>query len=137
MKIVIEIPKDSFIKYEIKDGVLIADRELTQPLPFNYGYIVNTLAGDGDPLDVFLIANNSITSCTAVTNCVVVGAFICTDNGEEDNKIICTFDGNEMRGVDKHEICYFLSTYKPGFVVVDYVGPEEAKKLIEKCNFVL
>ncbi len=58
--VVIEIPANhSPIKYEIdKDmDALMVDRFMATPMfyPANYGYISNTLADDGDALDVLVI----------------------------------------------------------------------------------
>ena len=54
---IIEIPKDSNIKYEVdeKTGLLFIDRKLHTAMtyPFNYGFIPSTKEEDGDP-----IANN-------------------------------------------------------------------------------
>ncbi len=51
---IVEIPYGSMYKYEVdkETGQLTIDRPLLSPLPYNYGYIPNTLHGDGDPLDV-------------------------------------------------------------------------------------
>uniref|UniRef100_UPI002896A154 inorganic diphosphatase n=1 Tax=Diaphorobacter nitroreducens TaxID=164759 RepID=UPI002896A154 len=58
--VVIEIPAESDpIKYEVdKDSnVLFVDRILSTPMryPANYGYVSNTLCGDGDPADVLVL----------------------------------------------------------------------------------
>ena len=58
--VVIEIPANSSpIKYEIEkdyDAVFV-DRFMATPMlyPANYGYVPNTLADDGDPLDVLVV----------------------------------------------------------------------------------
>ena len=58
--VIIEIPANSNpIKYEIdKDtNALFVDRFMSTPMfyPANYGYIPQTLADDGDPLDVLVV----------------------------------------------------------------------------------
>ena len=58
--VVIEIPANSSpVKYEIdKDAdALFVDRFMASPMfyPANYGYINNTLADDGDALDVLVV----------------------------------------------------------------------------------
>ena len=56
----IEIPMNSNIKYEFDhiNDKLIVDRILHSPVNyfFNYGYIPNTLSGDGDPLDAIVLS---------------------------------------------------------------------------------
>ncbi len=58
INVIIEIPADSDpVKYEIdKDSdAIFVDRFMAAPMfyPANYGYINNTLADDGDALDVW------------------------------------------------------------------------------------
>ena len=57
--VVIEIPMNSGIKYEIdKDtDALYVDRLVSVAMhyPCNYGYIPNTLCGDGDAADVLVV----------------------------------------------------------------------------------
>ena len=54
----IEISKNSRVKYEFDKelNMLICDRVLPLPFsfPFNYGFIPNTLSGDGDLSNSFL-----------------------------------------------------------------------------------
>jgi len=56
-EVFIEISKGTNIKYEYEDGKLQVDRFLNVPFayPFNYGYIPDTLGGDGDALDAVVI----------------------------------------------------------------------------------
>ena len=52
INVVVEIPKDSRIKYELdhETGVLFVDRKLYTSMvyPFNYGFLPGTLEDDGD-----------------------------------------------------------------------------------------
>lgn len=64
IEVVIEIPKDSRNKYEVDDdsGAVWLDRTLftATRYPENYGYIPDSLAGDGDPLDVLVIMDEPV-----------------------------------------------------------------------------
>tara|TARA_B110000908_G_C10193470_1_gene421695 strand:- start:1060 stop:1368 length:309 start_codon:yes stop_codon:yes gene_type:complete len=53
----------------------------------NYGYIPNTLAGDGDPLDVLLLCESKIYPATII-KVKVIGALITEDENGMDEKII-------------------------------------------------
>ncbi|MDN2488313.1 inorganic diphosphatase, partial [Kosakonia sacchari] len=64
---VTEIPAGGISKYETdgKTGFIVADRFQSMPVayPANYGLLTQSLAGDGDPLDVIFytrapLANN-------------------------------------------------------------------------------
>ena len=52
--VMVEIPKGSNIKYEYdkESGFIVVDRKLFTAMyyPCNYGFILNTLEKDGDPL---------------------------------------------------------------------------------------
>ena len=60
----IEISKNSSIKYEydIQNKALRCDRLLHTPLKygFNYGFIPDTISGDGDPLDVIVLMEDEL-----------------------------------------------------------------------------
>ena len=60
---VVEIPKNSKVKYELnKDtGILEMDRILytSTHYPANYGFIPRTYADDGDPLDVLVLCSQT------------------------------------------------------------------------------
>ena len=62
--IIIEIPYNTFVKYEYDDsiGKIRCDRILNTSMlyPGNYGYIPNTLSGDGDPIDILLVCDYAI-----------------------------------------------------------------------------
>ena len=76
INVVVEIPKGSNIKYEIDSemGILIVDRKLSTSMfyPGNYGFIPQTLAGDGDAEDVLILGEVSILP-TAVVNTRPIG----------------------------------------------------------------
>lgn len=91
VNVVIEIPKGSNIKYEIdrEMGTLIVNRKLSTSMyyPGNYGFIPQTLAGDGDAEDVLILGGESILP-TAVINTRPIGILITEDEKGEDSKLI-------------------------------------------------
>ena len=78
---VIEIPKDSNIKYEVdeKTGFLFVDRKLYTAMtyPFNYGFIPQTKEEDGDPIDVLVLGNDQYSPLSDST----VKTHRCFNNG--------------------------------------------------------
>lgn len=141
---VVEIPLGSYFKYEVdkKTGQLTIDRPLPSPLPYNYGFVPNTLHGDGDPLDICIITDGPIYPLTKL-KVTLLGAFKCIDNGESDDKLVAIVKGTEdfaLLGWDristleqhKRAISHYLSTYKEGFIVNEFVGPEEAYEIVMK-----
>jgi len=87
----IEIPQGSDIKYEYKEDIeaVVADRFLYTSMvyPTNYGFVLGTLAKDGDPLDVLVIASKPI-QIGIVLKCRAIGKAVMSDEEGSDNKII-------------------------------------------------
>lgn len=132
----IEISKGLRYKFEVdkETGMLIVDRMINQPIPHSYGYIVDTLENDGDPIDVFIIHDEPLAS-GLLCRIEVLGAFECTDQGFEDNKILARIvDGPNMIPQDKLDISNYLSTYKVGFEVGRVVGKGQAVAMIEAAQ---
>jgi len=89
---VIEIPANHDpIKYEIEkdyDAVFV-DRFMATPMfyPANYGYIPQTLADDGDPLDVLVITPYPVQP-KSVIRCRPVGVLEMSDEAGKDSKLV-------------------------------------------------
>lgn len=153
MEVYIEVSKGSNIKYEYDKitNLLKVDRILhnTNTFPFNYGFIPNTIAPDGDPLDVIVISDYSFVPGCIVT-CKILGGIQIEDEGGKDDKIICVLDDNydpkskkyqEIMDINEEElknIIYFLNHYKDGetdkfMKVGDVYNKETALTFIEDC----
>lgn len=90
--VVVEIPANSSpIKYEIdKDmGAVLVDRFMATPMfyPANYGFIPNTLADDGDPLDVLVVTPYPVVP-GAIIRCRPVGMLNMEDEAGGDEKLV-------------------------------------------------
>ncbi|MFC3852378.1 inorganic diphosphatase [Salinispirillum marinum] len=90
--VAIEIPANSSpIKYEIdKDAdALMVDRFMATPMfyPANYGYIPQTLADDGDALDVLVVTPYPVQP-GSVIRARAIGILEMTDEAGSDAKLI-------------------------------------------------
>lgn len=87
----VEISKGTNIKYEYDHDLksLICDRILYTPFmfPFNYGFIPDTLSGDGDPLDVLIYMDESLVPGSYI-KCRIIGALETQDDKGNDTKLI-------------------------------------------------
>ena len=92
INVVIEIPAGGApVKYEIdkESGALFVDRFMLTSMvyPYHYGFIPQTLSEDGDPCDVFVIADIAL-----VPGCVIkarpVGVLLMEDESGIDEKIL-------------------------------------------------
>lgn len=87
---IIEISAGGDVKYERDaEGRIVVDRFLSQPVvyPANYGSLADTLAGDGDPLDVLVYARRPIMIGARIA-VRPVGVLRMVDDGKADEKII-------------------------------------------------
>lgn len=126
--VAIEIPANSSpIKYEIdKDmDALLVDRFMATPMfyPANYGYINNTLADDGDALDVLVLTPYPVAP-GAVIRARPVGVLKMTDEAGGDEKLLAvpheklTQLYNDIHDIDdvpqllKDQIAHFFENYK-------------------------
>ena len=125
--VVVEIPQGSGIKYEVdkKSGAVFVDRFLFTAMyyPFNYGFIPNTLADDGDPTDVLVISREPVVP-GSVIRCRPIGMLEMEDEEGIDTKIIAvpvskldpTFDNiEEIKDLPEatlNKIKHFFEHYK-------------------------
>ncbi|STU74169.1 inorganic diphosphatase [Klebsiella pneumoniae subsp. ozaenae] len=86
---VTEIPTGGIIKYETdaKTGFIVADRFQSMPVayPANYGSLTQSLAGDGDPLDVVFYTRAPMAPGTLI-KLRAIGVLKMIDGGEKDDK---------------------------------------------------
>jgi inorganic pyrophosphatase len=149
---VIEIPIGTRNKYEIDkaNGKIRLDRVLYTPMtyPAEYGYIENTLAEDGDPLDILVLATDR-TFPGCIVSARIVGYLDMLDNGEHDQKIIAVVDSDprfshisEIKDIQQHtlrEIKHFFETYKDlqqnkVVDVYDFHDKVDALQLLKECR---
>lgn len=147
----IEIPMGTQNKYEVDPVTrkIKLDRVLFSSVsyPSEYGFIENTLSGDGDPLDILVL-----TTYPTFPGCIIKGRILgyleLIDNGDTDEKVITvnatdprydhikTIDDLPEHTID--EIKEFFKTYKHlqgiNVEVGNIYGLEETKKLIEECK---
>lgn len=148
---VIEVPKGSRNKYEYdhEGGYLKLDRVLHAAVhyPSDYGFIPQTIAEDGDPIDVVVL-----TEEPTFPGCVVparpIGVMRMDDEKGEDDKILavplveprlnCYNDISEIPPHWLKEIKHFFEDYKElegkgkWAHVKKWMNAETAKTIIEK-----
>lgn len=147
----IEIPTGSRNKYEYDFELkrMRFDRLLYSAMsyPAEYGFIPETYALDGDPLDVLVLSTEPFYPGVLV-EVRAVGVFYMIDGGDNDEKIICVpVDDPRMNDIQdiehvnthfKKEVEEFFRTYKNlenKKVDVNGFGSKDAAlKLIEDCK---
>jgi inorganic pyrophosphatase len=125
VEIVVEVPQGSRNKYEMDHatGHIRLDRMLftSTRYPLDYGFIPDTLAEDGDPLDAMvMLGEATFPGCTVTAR--PVGVFWMSDEHGPDAKILAVpasgprfADLREINDVPEHlrrEITQFFDIYK-------------------------
>ncbi|MBC9794928.1 inorganic diphosphatase [Sinomicrobium weinanense] len=148
--VLIEIPKGSRNKYEydFKLKKIRYDRMIFSSMhyPADYGFIPETLALDGDPLDVLvLVTEPTFPGC--VMEVKPIGVFHMADEKGPDEKIVCVPISdpiwnklNDLSDMNPHqvkEIEHFFQVYKDlEHKKVDVGGwgdVKEAYEIIDAC----
>lgn len=147
----IEIPLGSKNKYELDEttGRIHLDRVLYAAMsyPAEYGIIEHTLAPDGDPLDILVIASER-TFPGCIVPARVLGYLSTKDNGKEDYKLISVVDCDPRYDHIRHlsdisdfvlkEIKNFFQNYKVLQDIVvevgDYHDLDETMKVIQQSR---
>ncbi len=149
--VIIEISQGSHDKYEYDEklDVIKLDRVLfsAQRYPYNYGFIPETRADDGDHTDVLLFSTNPIPP-GVVVEARAIGFMNMEDGGEIDNKILAvpTEDPRfksvkSLDDLSEHspkEIRNFFETYKilenKSVSVGEFEGVDKAEEYIQKTR---
>lgn len=150
VNVLIEIPAGSKNKYEFdKDMQAFAlDRVLFASVqyPFDYGFIPNTLADDGDPLDgIVMMDQPTFPGCVIAAR--PIGMLEMIDGGDRDEKLLCVpaedpryTEVKTLSDIAPHrleEIAEFFRTYKNlEKKVTEIQGWQDADKvsaLVDEC----
>ena len=123
--VTIEIPKGQRNKYEVdhETGRIRLDRMLftSTRYPADYGFVENTLGGDGDPLDALVLLDEP-TFPGCLIRCRAIGMFRMRDEKGGDDKVLCVpandprlehlRDIHHVGEFDRLEIQHFFEVYK-------------------------
>lgn len=125
IEVVVEIPRGSRNKYEVdhETGKIFLDRMLftATMYPTDYGFVPDTLAEDGDPLDVLVLLDEpTFPGCHIIARPVAV--FWMRDEKGPDAKVLCVpasdprhdgvVDLDTLPAHTLDEIGHFFEVYK-------------------------
>lgn len=139
---VVEISNNENVKYEIHpSGEYLTAVRALNPIfryPFSYGYIPQTLAEDGDGLDIIIVTPEPLAHLSVI-EVRVLGYVPTVDNGKIDNKIIAVPAYSKLKKVSMDKIMAFLKNYKypenASTQVSEFVASiASAEELIEQAH---
>ncbi len=92
IKVLIEIPEGSNVKYELDEetGEMMVDRLMPTAMcyPVNYGLIRGTSGEDGDALDALVFISRPVMPNSTI-KCKIIGVLEMEDEEGVDHKIVC------------------------------------------------
>jgi inorganic pyrophosphatase len=166
----VEMVSTDTVKYEVDkvSGYLKIDRpqKYSNVLPAMYGFIPQTLCskrtaefaiektgrkelvGDGDPLDVCILTEKSISHGDILVEAIPIGGFRMLDHNQADDKIICVLKDDALYGAMRdisecpdpvvERLKHYFLTYKDlpntklDVEITHTYGAEEAKEVITR-----
>ena len=137
--VVIEIPMNADpVKYEVDKatGAIFVDRFMSTAMhyPTNYGYVPQTISGDGDPVDVLVITPVPLIPGVVVT-CRAIGIVLAVPT----NKILSLYSRwekpEDLQPLRLKTISHFFEHYKDleegkWVKILGWEGPESARQEI-------
>jgi len=148
---IIEIPTGSQNKYEFDEekNAFVLDRVLYSPMhyPAEYGYLDQTLALDGDPLDI-LVLSTFPTFPGCVIESRIIGVLVMSDDKGQDEKLLAVptndprwDEVNDLEDVAPHvlkEITHFFERYKDlenkETIIDSWQDAKFAHQLFKECE---
>lgn len=149
--VIIEIPMNADpVKYEVdkESGAIFVDRFMSTAMhyPTNYGYVPNTISGDGDPVDVLVITPVPLIPGVVVT-CRAIGILKMEDEAGQDGKVLAVpvnkilslysrwHKPEDLQPLRLKTIAHFFEHYKDleegkWVKILGWEGPDAAKQEI-------
>ena len=126
--VIIEIPMNADpVKYEVdkETGAIFVDRFMSTAMhyPTNYGYVPQTISGDGDPVDVLVITPYALHPGVVVP-CRALGILMMEDEAGVDGKVVAVptskilpmydhwQDISDVNAMRRNAIAHFFEHYK-------------------------
>jgi inorganic pyrophosphatase len=151
---IIETPKRSCHKYALvpQYGIIAFHSVLPQRLewPYDYGFVPQTIAPDGDPIDILLVNEDGLFSGCLIES-RLIGAIRETKDGVENDRLIAVpipsrgapmptdnyFDISDLPDGQLNEIKDFLVAYSSeqghSIRIAAVVGAKDALAAIKRC----
>lgn len=153
LNVIIDTPKDSRNKYEFDEKLGLFKLGGVLPVgaffPFDFGYVPNTLAGDGDPIDVLVLMDEpAFVGCLIPSRLIGVIEADQTEDGKttRNDRLIAVASNsrthkdiksiNDLNAALVDEIEFFFVSYNSAkgkeFKPLGRFAAAKAKKLVEE-----
>ena len=154
LNVIVETPKGSRNKFSFDEELSLFRYKFVLPqghsFPFDFGFLPNTLAEDGDPLDVLLLMDEPVfTGCLVEARAIGILEAEQTKEGKKmrNDRLLAVPSNSPMHQPIKalsdlskpllEQIELFFKAYNEGldrkFKVLRKSGPEKALKMVQKA----
>lgn len=127
IKVLIQAEAGSLVKIRYDEKTLkpIKAGTVSRPYPYAYGFVVATMAADGDNVDCYVFGDNDLKA-GSIVECDVVGLLHQIESGEPDHKVLAVVAGKKAVLPDQalgvlEDFIYGVFSEYPGCTVS--VGP--------------
>jgi inorganic pyrophosphatase len=142
LKVFIENTSGSSTKNTYDERTLehLGSRQVASPYPYPYGFALNTLGGDGDCVDCFVVTDKALQSGDIV-DYIPLHLLEQVEDGEVDHKVLGVLAGTPNI-IDKHALetirSFIMSVFSdvPGkqMQLGKLHGASEALRYIRECR---
>lgn len=126
--------------FDKETGGFLKTVDIDMTYPYPYGYILETIADDGDNLDCYVMTDQKL-EMGSIVECDPVGMVEWFEDGEDDHKILATLQGHEYEVTEKarRKITNFAEHFfddQPDkkYRMGEFLGKERAVELIKKAT---
>ncbi len=126
--------------FDKQTGTYIKTVDFHLTYPYAYGYILNTLATDGDELDCYVITDQKFAHSTVI-ECEPIGMVEYFEDGQADHKIFVVPKGEAAEVTEEVKLKllefdarYFAGQLNKNTHVGDFLGKDAALVEINKAR---
>ena len=126
--------------YDEKTLKFLKSTKVSRPYPYPYGFVLDTISGDGDCVDCFVVTEKALRSGDIV-ECVPSHLMEQIEDGEVDHKVLCVLAGSPSVVEDRAVVtirAFAMSVFAhiPGkrMQLGSLLGTAEAVDYVRKCT---
>jgi inorganic pyrophosphatase len=82
-------------RYDEKTLEFKGTSQISRPYPYPYGFIIGTIAADGDSVDCYIITKDTLKA-GKIVECEPIGLLEQEEDGEVDHKVLAAIPGQDV-----------------------------------------
>ena len=126
--------------YDEKTLKHLGGTKVSRPYPYPYGFALDTVSGDGDAVDCFVVTQDTLQS-SDIVECIPVHLLEQVEDGEVDHKVLCVptgaesvVDGDAVDAIRAFIMSVFAHVPGKKMQLGSLLDTTEAKRYIRECR---